>query len=125
MFEYDKLLTVVDQNQQRVLRGGSWINNGRNLRSAYRNANTPDNRNNNIGFRLAGAYGQISGTIKGQITRFTPSQSLKIVDWRNQDPGHGSRPGRVWFDGCRPRYSILSKACLWVAFFYFLGGFLG
>jgi len=39
----------------RVLRGGSWINNGRNCRSANRNNNTPDNANNNIGFRLARA----------------------------------------------------------------------
>jgi|GEM_PF-3039728 len=35
----------------RVLRGGSWNNNPSNLRSAYRNHSTPDNRNNNIGFR--------------------------------------------------------------------------
>ncbi|MFM7439425.1 MAG: formylglycine-generating enzyme family protein [Snowella sp.] len=33
-------------------RGGSWNNNPRNCRSAYRNYNTPDNRNNNIGFRV-------------------------------------------------------------------------
>jgi hypothetical protein len=38
-----------------VLRGGSWINDGRNLRSAQRNANDPGNRNDNIGFRLARA----------------------------------------------------------------------
>jgi len=51
-----KLLTgIVQKGHKRVLRGGSWINNGRNLRSANRNANTPDNRNNNIGLRLAGA----------------------------------------------------------------------
>lgn len=36
-----------------VVRGGSWNNNGRNVRSAIRNRNTPDNRNNNLGFRLA------------------------------------------------------------------------
>ena len=36
----------------RVLRGGSWNNNPNRLRSAYRNNNTPDNRNNNNGFRL-------------------------------------------------------------------------
>ena len=35
-----------------MLRGGSWINNGRNLRAAQRNHNDPDNRNNNIGCRL-------------------------------------------------------------------------
>jgi retron-type reverse transcriptase len=37
----------------RVLRGGSWNNNPRNARAANRNNNTPENRNNNIGFRLA------------------------------------------------------------------------
>jgi hypothetical protein len=36
----------------RVKRGGSWNNNGQNLRSAYRNNNNPSNRNNNLGFRL-------------------------------------------------------------------------
>ena len=33
-------------------RGGSWNNNAHNCRTANRNNNTPDNRNNNIGFRL-------------------------------------------------------------------------
>jgi hypothetical protein len=36
-----------------VIRGGSWNNNAQNCRSAYRNNNEPDNRNNNLGFRLA------------------------------------------------------------------------
>ncbi|MGI9065300.1 MAG: SUMF1/EgtB/PvdO family nonheme iron enzyme [Pyrinomonadaceae bacterium] len=36
----------------RLLRGGSWNNNATNVRSANRNRNTPDNRNNNIGFRV-------------------------------------------------------------------------
>lgn len=35
----------------RVLRGGSFNNNERNLRAANRNNNEPENRNNNIGFR--------------------------------------------------------------------------
>jgi hypothetical protein len=38
---------------RRVVRGGAWNNNPRNLRSACRNRNTTDNRNNNQGFRLA------------------------------------------------------------------------
>jgi hypothetical protein len=35
-----------------VIRGGSWNNNAHNCRSANRNNNWPNNRNNNIGFRL-------------------------------------------------------------------------
>jgi hypothetical protein len=37
-----------------LLRGGSWNNNPRNCRSAYRNLNQPDNTNTNTnpGFRL-------------------------------------------------------------------------
>ncbi len=37
---------------QFVVRGGSWNNNARNCRSAYRNNNQPDNRNNNVGVRV-------------------------------------------------------------------------
>ena len=37
----------------RYVRGGGWNNNPDNARSANRNRNAPDNRNNNIGFRLA------------------------------------------------------------------------
>lgn len=44
---------VVIAGVYRVLRGGSWNNNGRNVRSANRNRNEPGNRNDNIGFRLA------------------------------------------------------------------------
>ncbi|MDZ4683033.1 MAG: SUMF1/EgtB/PvdO family nonheme iron enzyme [Saprospiraceae bacterium] len=36
----------------RVIRGGSWNNNPQNCRAAYRNNNRPDNRDNNLGFRL-------------------------------------------------------------------------
>jgi hypothetical protein len=36
-----------------MIRGGSWNNDAQNCRSANRNNNSPDNRNNNVGFRLA------------------------------------------------------------------------
>ncbi|MDZ4768730.1 MAG: SUMF1/EgtB/PvdO family nonheme iron enzyme [Chloroflexota bacterium] len=35
-----------------VLRGGSWNNNQDNARASFRNRNNPNNRNNNIGFRV-------------------------------------------------------------------------
>ncbi|MDS4032042.1 MAG: SUMF1/EgtB/PvdO family nonheme iron enzyme [Candidatus Contendobacter sp.] len=40
---------------RRVVRGGAWNNNQTDARAAYRNFNAPDNRNNNLGFRLARA----------------------------------------------------------------------
>ncbi|MBN2001137.1 SUMF1/EgtB/PvdO family nonheme iron enzyme [candidate division KSB1 bacterium] len=40
------------EGSNRVMRGGSWNNNARNCRSAQRNNNRPENRDNNVGFRL-------------------------------------------------------------------------
>ena len=40
------------KGNNRVQRGGSYFNNAENCRSANRNNNSPENRNNNIGFRL-------------------------------------------------------------------------
>ena len=37
---------------RRVVRGGSFNNNQRNVRCAYRNRNNPNNRNDNMGFRV-------------------------------------------------------------------------
>ncbi|MCB1929923.1 MAG: hypothetical protein KDH17_18070 [Rhodocyclaceae bacterium] len=35
-----------------MLRGGSWNNTHHDCRAANRNRNEPDNRNNNVGFRV-------------------------------------------------------------------------
>jgi hypothetical protein len=51
-----------------VLRGGSWINNGRNVRSANRNRNEPANRNHNNGFRVARAHGFAGWQMSDQTT---------------------------------------------------------
>ena len=40
-----------------MLRGGSFNNNERNARCAYRNDNNPNNRNDNNGFRVAVSHG--------------------------------------------------------------------
>ena len=48
------------EGSNRVNRGGSWNNNAKNCRVSNRNNNTPDNRNNNLGFRLAAAQNQQS-----------------------------------------------------------------
>ena len=42
-----------DTGAYRVLRGGSWIDYGRGVRSAYRYRYEPDRRSRSIGFRLA------------------------------------------------------------------------
>ncbi len=44
--------TALAGDTRRVVRGGSWNNNQDNARAAYRNHNDPDNRNNNMGFRV-------------------------------------------------------------------------
>jgi len=61
-----------------VIRGGSWNNQPRNVRSANRNRNKPDNRNNNVGFRLA--------------------QSTRAAFGPSPEPDR-SRTGRVWCAG--------------------------
>lgn len=42
-----------EPGQYQSLRGGAWNNNPDNLAAGNRNRNTPDNRNNNNGFRVA------------------------------------------------------------------------
>jgi hypothetical protein len=52
-----------------VIRGGSWNNNAINCRSANRNNNNPDNRNNNIGFRVVLASAQPEDRMMLRLTR--------------------------------------------------------
>jgi len=65
---------------KRVLRGGAWNNNARNVRAANRNGNDPGNRNNNMGFRVAREHGRGGELVcdptyaaTGQLGRRKPS----------------------------------------------------
>ena len=62
----------------RVLRGGSWNNDARNCRSAYRNGNHPDDRNDNIGFRIARAHRRL-GLAAADPTNIVSELSALIV----------------------------------------------
>ena len=64
-----------------MLRGGSFNNNAQNVRSANRNHNQPDNRNNNNGFRVASTLRQTIESVLpefvGQIRKSCPAERAK------------------------------------------------
>jgi len=57
-------------DEDRVIRGGSWNNDARNARCAYRNRNDPEDYNTNIGFRVVLSH-NFSG-LTGNV-RYRPS----------------------------------------------------
>jgi hypothetical protein len=71
-----------------VIRGGSWNNNARNCRSANRNNNNPDNRNNNIGFRLVRLF---SSPDQWMLTADPRTKSRPLHKGQKAD----TRPGLV------------------------------
>jgi hypothetical protein len=66
----------------RVLRGGSWINNNDNARASYRNNNAPDNRNNNIGFRVC-CVSHIDPLILHLCSGLIPHELCLTFGWHN------------------------------------------
>ena len=83
----------LNSGSNRVKRGGSWNNNARNTRCANRNRNTPDNRNNNIGFRVVAVP---PAREIGRICLITVVQSVPIpVPARYPAPGLKDYPGRT------------------------------
>ena len=64
-------------------RGGSWNNEAANCRSANRNRNTPENRNNNLGFRVALA--QRHGGFQVRLNRSRSSPMKFSLDRRMID----------------------------------------
>lgn len=68
----------VETGSSRVLRGGSWNNNGRNRRSANRNNWQPENRNHNLGFRLLSTIHCLSGPVYGRGPRANRNVQTRI-----------------------------------------------
>ena len=58
----------------RVIRGGSWNNNAQNLRSAKRNNDRPDNRNNNLGVRLVSTKQRFDQKVQSTDRTCEPSR---------------------------------------------------
>lgn len=69
-------LDTVESGQDRVIRGGSWNNEPRNVRAAYRNWNRPGKRNDNLGFRLVRAQSRAVGPASDQTA--VPSRSQEL-----------------------------------------------
>lgn len=61
---------------KRVIRGGSWNSNARNVRAANRNANDPANRNDNLGFRVARAHEQVGRSAPDQTSAASGSSGV-------------------------------------------------
>jgi hypothetical protein len=94
--------------QNRVNRGGSWNNHARNCRAAYRNANAPDNRNHNLGFRLAREHEQVGGpaldpsrTVSGGL-RAGETQTGLGVEVAAADAPSNPRRTPTFSGGCTP-----------------------
>jgi hypothetical protein len=62
-----------DRLRPRLLRGGAWNNNVNYVRAAVRNRNNVDNRNNNVGLRLA-SHGFLTALppVAGRFQNSTP-----------------------------------------------------
>ena len=87
----------------RVLRGGCWNNdNRRNFRVSYRNENDPDDRNDNIGFRVVAAPVSRPAADRNagaaQPSRRSVSRRVQVV------------PGEPWWFTTRPPVPVGQQA---------------
>ena len=90
------IVTMAVYSSSRALRGGSWINNARNTRSANRNANERDNRNNNIGFRLALSSMNRGGWMPGAASMDQmphPERPDELIRWSPNRKAPGALVG--------------------------------
>ena len=82
-------------DENRVFRGGSWLNEPRNLRAAYRNRNWSRNRNDNLGFRvLLGRFPE-HARYRDDVWRPCREVQDKVISHHPSEsaqPGHSSKP---------------------------------
>jgi len=64
-----------------VLRGGAFNNNPHNLRAAYRNNNHPENRNDNIGFRVVWSSSGVREHVASRRHRRNLAPRAWSVEW--------------------------------------------
>jgi hypothetical protein len=92
----------------RVIRGGSWNNDARNCRSAYRNNDAPGNRNDNLGFRLLSTglsrRGRFTDLLRVLQAMSRPSSCAGRWPDKQPCPAAFGRPARVR----RPPQALLS-----------------
>lgn len=89
-------------NSNRVNRGGSWNNNADNCTAGYRNNNNPDNRNSNLGFRLA-APSIVIWYRSARNPRRIPVRFSRQKTFSSPLPvGALERWGRAWMGENRP-----------------------
>ena len=91
------------KSENRVLRGGSWNNNGRWCRSANRNGNHPGNRNDNIGFRLARAQQGWTDLLTRPSSG--PVAAVDNVPW----PAKTNRLSGMLVDGKHPNRTLAGE----------------
>ncbi|MBL8666325.1 MAG: hypothetical protein JNM48_02550 [Rhodospirillales bacterium] len=78
-----------------MVRGGSWNNNRENARASYRNRNHPNNRNNNLGFRVVCSSHVSSASSSARC------HSALLRACRARSAGIGSLPGLFADHGLR------------------------
>lgn len=74
-----------ESGSNRVNRGGSWNNTPRNVRASNRNNNTPENRNNNLGFRLASTHYTIAAGIRASMDARSVRQCVQASVLRRSE----------------------------------------